>query len=95
MCVAADARRAVVGHYRILNRPNPGPSRLRLRGLDAAASYRVSVWPAGDDPVATANTGLRGGDELMRVGLLVGSENPNDSRGLGDFQARLFDLEVG
>jgi alpha-galactosidase len=94
MCVAADARRAVVGHYRILNRPNPGPSRLRLRGLDAAASYRVSVWPAGDDPVAAANTGLRGGDELMRVGLLVGSENPNDSRGLGDFQARLFDLEV-
>ncbi len=94
LTVSEDRRRAVVGHYRILNRPNSGPSRLRLRGLDAAASYSVSVWPAGDDAVARANAGVHGGDELMRVGLLVNSEDPADSRAAGDFAACLFDLEV-
>ena len=94
MSVSADRKRAVVGHYRVLNRPNPGPSRLRLRGLDPAASYRVSAWPAGKDPIATANTGVRGGDELMRIGLAIGSEDPADSRDRGDFHARLFNLEA-
>ncbi len=46
MTVARDGRSAIVGHYRILSRPNPGPQRLRLRGLDPAASYRVSIWPS-------------------------------------------------
>jgi alpha-galactosidase len=94
MSVSADRKRAVVGHYRVLNRPNPGPSRLRLRGLDPAASYRVSAWPAGKDPIATANTGVRGGDELMRIGLAICSEDPADSRDRGDFHARLFNLEA-
>jgi alpha-galactosidase len=94
MIVSPDSRKAIAGHYRILNRPNRGPARLRLRGLDAKASYRVSVWPAGDDPVSTANTGIRGGDELMRVGLLIASDDPDDSRNVGDFTARLFDLEA-
>ena len=94
MTVSPDSRRAVVGHYRVLNRPNRGPSRLRLRGLDPRAPYRVSVWPVGEDPVSTANTGIRGGDELMRVGLLVASEDPVESRSVGDFTARLFDLEA-
>jgi hypothetical protein len=67
---------------------------LRLRGLDPKASYRVSVWPHGEDSVSTANTGVRGGDELMRVGLLVDSDEPGDSRHVGDFTARLFDLEA-
>jgi alpha-galactosidase len=95
MTVSADSRRAVVGHYRVLNRPNRGPARLRLRGLDPNASYRVSVWPAAEDAVSAANTGLRGGDELMRVGLLVASDDPVDSRRVGDFTARLFDLDAG
>jgi alpha-galactosidase len=94
MTVSPDLRRAVVGHYRVLNRPNRGPARLRLRGLDPNASYRVSVWPAVEDSVSAANTGLRGGDELMRVGLLVAPDDPVDSRRLGDFTARLFDLEA-
>jgi alpha-galactosidase len=94
MIVSPDSHRAVAGHYRVLNRPNRGPARLRLRGLEAKASYRVSVWPAGDDPVSTANTGIRGGDELMRVGLLIASDDPDDSRNVGDFTARLFDLEA-
>ena len=95
MAVSRDRKRGVVGHYRVLNGPNPGPSRLRLRGLDPAVTYRVSVWPAGDDAIATANTGLRGGDELMRVGLAIRSDDPADSRSLGDFHARLFYLEAG
>ena len=94
MTVSPDSRRAVVGHYRVLNRPNRGSARLRLRGLDPKAFYRVSVWPTGEDPVSTANTGIRGGDELMRVGLLVASEDPVESRRVGDFTARLFDLEA-
>jgi alpha-galactosidase len=94
MTVSEKSRRAVVGHYRLLNRPQRGLARLRLRGLDATASYRVSVWPAGDDPVSTANTGIRGGDELMNVGLLIASGDPADSRLVGDFTARLFDLEA-
>jgi alpha-galactosidase len=94
LTVSADRRRAVAGHYLILNRPNPGPSRLRLRGLDPAASYRVMPWPAGDDSVARANTGVRGGDELMRIGLLVGPDDPLEARARGDFAARLFDLEA-
>jgi alpha-galactosidase len=94
MAVSADRKRGVVGHYRILNRPNPGPTRLRLRGLDPAASYRVSVWPAGSDAIVAANSGVRGGDELMKIGLTVGSEDASDSSLAGDFQARLFDLEA-
>jgi len=94
MTVSRDRKQGVVGHYRILNGPNPGPSRLRLRGLDPAATYRVSVWPAGDDAIAKANAGLRGGDELMKMGLTIRSEDPNDSRSLGDFHARLFDLDA-
>jgi alpha-galactosidase len=94
LTVAADLRRAVVGYYRVLNRPHPGPARLRLRGLDPSATYRVSVWPPGDDPVSAANTGLRGGDELMRIGLQTASDDPADSRLAVDFTARLFDLEA-
>jgi alpha-galactosidase len=94
MTISRDRKQGVVGHYRVLAGPNPGPSRLRLRGLDPAATYRVSVWPAGDDAIATANAGLRGGDELMRMGLTIRSEDPNDSRSLGDFHARLFDLDA-
>jgi alpha-galactosidase len=94
MTVSADAKRAVVGHYRVLNGPYRSRQRLRLRGLDPKASYRVSVWPAGDDPVSAANSGIRGGDELMRVGLMVAPESPADSRYEGDFTARLFDLEA-
>ena len=61
MSVAPDARRAIVGFYRLLNRPAPAGGRLRLRGLDPSAAYRVTPWPAPGDAVAQANTGLRGG----------------------------------
>ena len=52
--VAPDASRAVVGYYLTLNRPVPAADRLRLRGLDPAAVYRVTGWPADDGDVLIA-----------------------------------------
>jgi alpha-galactosidase len=93
MTVARDARSAVVGHYRILSRPNPGPQRLRLRGLDPAASYRVSIWPsAGQVAGGPARPIVLGGDELMAAGLVLESNRASAER--GDFRARLYVLEA-
>ena len=92
MSVTPDRRRVVVGRYQELNRPVQGPVRLRLRGLDPGALYRVSVWPPGDDTIARANTGERGGDELMAAGLLLDATR-EEAAARGDFWARLFVLE--
>ncbi len=92
--VGAAGRRAVVGHYHVLNRPQPGPARLRLRGLDPRAVYRVTTWPDETDPIGRANAGLRGGDELMAVGLVVRTDDPTQARQDGDFRGRLFDLQA-
>jgi len=89
MVVSADSRAAIAGFYRALNRPNPAPRRLRLRGLDAGLRYRVSVWPP--DPYEPAAE--RGGDELMRAGLEVGAGRW-EAAGQGDFWCRLFVLEA-
>ncbi|HEV8488687.1 MAG TPA: alpha-galactosidase [Candidatus Limnocylindrales bacterium] len=93
MTVSDDARRAVVGWYQVLNRPGPGLGRLRLRGLDPAATYAVSTWPDDGDGLARANAGRRGGDELMQAGLSLGLDQAEAAR-RGDFQARLFVLEA-
>ena len=94
MTVSADRQRAVVGHYRVLNRPNPGPSRLRLRGLDPSASYRVSVWPAGR---GRGRGGQRGRPRRRRADADRPAGEPRGSRPTrsrqGDFTARLFDLK--
>ncbi|MFL5672516.1 MAG: alpha-galactosidase [Chloroflexota bacterium] len=93
MTVSPDGAKAIVGTYQVLSRPNPARNRLALHGLDPARSYRISVWPAGDDGLARANTGVRGGDELMSSGLDL-TLGRDDSPRLGDFQARLFVLEA-
>ena len=93
MAVAPDAREAVVGLYRTLNHPVPPADRLRLRGLDPARAYRVSAWPAGDEPLARANAGIHGGDELMAVGLTLSADR-HAGAGWGDFRAWLFALEA-
>jgi alpha-galactosidase len=93
MTVAGDARSAIVAHYRILSRPNPGPQRLRLRGLDAAASYRVSVWPAVEEAAGElASLIVAGGDELMAAGIVL--ESSRESAEQGDFRARVYVLEA-
>lgn len=93
MAVSEDKRHAVVGWYQVLNRPAPGPRRLRLRGLDGPATYRVSTWPERDDGLTRSNAGERGGDELMTAGLVLGLHHAR-APGEGDFQARLFVLEA-
>jgi len=93
MSVAEDARRAVVGWYRVLNRADPGPERIRLRGLDPAASYRVRTWPAVGDGIERLNARVRGGDDLMQVGLFIETDRAGTAA-LGDFHARVFVLEA-
>jgi alpha-galactosidase len=93
MSVSDDRRRAVVGAYRILNRPVPGPDRLRLRALDPSLRYRVSLWPEVDDGISRANTLVRGGDELMRAGLILEPDR-YEAAAQGDFWARLFVLDA-
>ncbi|MGZ8437308.1 MAG: alpha-galactosidase [Candidatus Limnocylindrales bacterium] len=93
MSVAGDRRRAVVGAYQTLSRADPGPARLRLRGLDPDAVYRVTTWPGYDDTLARVNTGERSGAELMAAGLILDAERwENAVR--GDFWGRLFVLDA-
>ncbi len=92
MTVSDDARHAVVGWYRVLSRPVPGPGSLPLRGLDPDLRYRVSVWPEASDTLVRRNALVRGGDELMAVGLFL-DDDARESGTRGDFQARLFSLE--
>ena len=73
MVVDEDGSHAVVGFYRVLARPLPVRKRIRLRGLDPAATYRVTTWmDSFAAPVATAD---RAGDVLMTIGL--GIEPPD------------------
>ncbi len=93
MSVAPDRSRAVVGWYRILNRADPGPERLRLRGLDPARRYRVTAWPATGDRWEQINELVRGGDDLMGVGLFFEATR-HEAPALGDFGARVFALDA-
>ena len=92
MVVAPDRSQAIVGVFQALNAPAPPTDRIRLRGLDPAAAYRVSGWPSADDPIVHANAGVRGGDALMSVGLSLGVDR-HVAAGWGDFRAWLFVLE--
>jgi alpha-galactosidase len=91
MTVSADRRSAIAGHYQVLSRPNSGPRRLRLRGLDPGLLYRVSIWPSPDG-AASGPVQTFGGDELMSAGLSLGWGRGDSSS--GDFRARLFVLEA-
>jgi alpha-galactosidase len=93
MCVSPDARRAVVGYYRLLQHACEPAHRLRLRGLEPAARYRISTWPSGGDPPWDDAPALHGGDELMRAGLPIRSERHFPPR-RGDFWSQLFLLEA-
>lgn len=93
MVVADDRRTAVVGLYGILARPDPGPQRLRLRGLDPALTYAVSVWPGEDDRIARANGRERSGADLMAAGLVL-DPGRQATMGSGDFWTRLFILQA-
>lgn len=99
MTVSADASRALVAHYRVLQHPWPMRDRLVVRGLDPAARYAVTCWDGFEAPMPTIE---RGGDELMAVGLGIEPPDPmpighdvgadGHRHVRGDFRARLFDL---
>ncbi len=89
--VADDRSHALVGWYRTLSVPLPGPSLLPLRGLDPEARYRVTVWPEADDVLTRTNERERGGDELMSQGLFL-DDHAWEAQVRGDFQARIFEL---
>jgi len=91
LTVAEDRRRAIVGFYRVLNRPNPGVNRLRLRGLDPDLRYRITPWPARPGTVERDNAVVRGGDELAEVGLFLDVER-HEAATHGDYWAQLFVL---
>ena len=93
MCVSDDACHAVVGWYRPFSRPTPGPRSVPLRGLDPGMRYQVRVWPETSDTLVRRNTLIRGGDELMTVGLFL-DDDARESGTRGDFQARLFEIEA-
>jgi alpha-galactosidase len=94
MVVSDDRRNAIVGFYRTLNRPNPGLSHLPVTGLAPELDYRVSVWPAADDPTARAAAATaRRGDDLAAIGLLIDTDR-DEAAARGDFWARLFILEA-
>jgi len=97
MSVSADRRRAVVLRVQILAVPNPPFGRLVLRGLDGAGMYRVAALPSlpvkGEASVRL-NAGLRGGDELMAVGLQLGGDGWEGAR-RGDFASWIYTLEAG
>jgi alpha-galactosidase len=98
MVTDGDGGRAIVGHYRVLAHPIPARNRLRLRGLDPAATYRVETWTRTfGEPDGVIE---RRGDELMSVGLGIEPPDPMPGHAAfdgirlvrGDFQARLFEL---
>lgn len=83
MVVSEDRRRALVGYYRILQEINAGYRRVRLAGLDAERTYRVSILNEEC-----------GGDELMNIGLITTDTSSGDNReGAGDFVSRIYVLE--
>ena len=92
MAVAPDERRAIVAYYRILGQPDPGPVRLRLRGLDPAATYAVTAWPAAGGLVREP-AGDHTGAELMAAGMAL-DLGRNETMSRGDFWARLYVLEA-
>jgi alpha-galactosidase len=93
MVVDGDRSHAIVAFVQALNRPVPAADRLRLRGLDPGRVYRVAGWPWTEDPLVRDNAGLRGGDELMSVGLSLAAHR-HDAAKWADFRAWLFVLDA-
>ncbi|MDR3303227.1 MAG: alpha-galactosidase [Treponema sp.] len=90
--VSEDGKEAIIGFYRLLAQPSSPPQRLFLKDLAPNAVYEVSVWEEGgyEENDRTFNCGQRGGDELMRGGLLLDAISTGNRS--GDFHAELFHL---
>ena len=83
MYVSEDRSEAVVFHFRVLAEANGPLGRLRLKGLDPDADYRLE--PLDGQADANGAGTVYGGDQLMWAGLHV-------ETGSGDFQSRMWRL---
>ena len=86
MVVSPDRRTALVGWYRVLNEVNGPYHRVKLQGLDPALDYAVD------------GGARRGGDELMRLGLITsdsaaGERLPGETAAC-DFDSHIFVLKA-
>ncbi|KGX91656.1 alpha-galactosidase [Pontibacillus halophilus JSM 076056 = DSM 19796] len=86
MSVSDDQSIAVVGHYQVLAKPNPGYDRLFVKGLDPDGEYEIE-----------GREGTYYGDELMNAGIQLDSGyNGSQTGGIeetGDFVSTLFTLK--
>ena len=81
MAVSPDRRTALVGWYKTLNEVNGPFRRVKLRGLDPALDYAVD------------GGAVRGGDELMEIGLITTDSAAGECR-KGELPSRDFDSHV-
>ena len=81
MAVSPDKRTALVGWYKTLNEVNGPFHRVKLRGLDPALDYAVDGGT------------VRGGDELMEIGLITTDSAAGECR-KGELPSRDFDSHV-
>ena len=81
MAVSPDKRTALVGWYKTFNEVNGPFHRVKLRGLDPALDYAVD------------GGAVRGGDELMEIGLITTDSAAGECR-KGELPSRDFDSHV-
>ncbi|MDD9269476.1 alpha-galactosidase [Paenibacillus sp. GCM10023248] len=82
MFVSEDKKQALVAYFQVLGEPNAPLKKLRLKGLEAAADYRVYDADAPDEAAFCF-----GGDELMHIGLQLPVWK-------GDFRSRLYRIQM-
>ena len=95
MVVASDRRRALVGDYKILLKPNSPYTRIQLRGLDPKTVYSVKCTGP-----STISGKQFSGAELMGIGLVDTDASSGEMGGVNplgvteDFDSKLFILEA-
>ncbi|REJ11477.1 MAG: alpha-galactosidase [Paenibacillaceae bacterium] len=85
MYVSEDRSEAAVFYFRVLAEANEPLRRLRLKGLNPDADYRLEPLDGRED--ANGAGMVYGGDHLMWAGL-------HADTGFGDFQSRLWRLKM-
>ena len=92
MVVNEDKTEAAVGWFRVLSGSNQPYTRMRLKGLDEAALYDITVRREKNKPYGNFY-----GDELMHIGLVTSDATSGEipgGEGLGDFESRIFLLKA-
>ncbi|MCA0985258.1 alpha-galactosidase [Halobacillus yeomjeoni] len=97
MVVSDNRDKALVGHYRVLARPNDGFHRLYVKGLDPDKKYHVRQLASHEDYNESHSGSTHFGDELMFAGLNLGAGYSGTQAGgikeSGDFSSTLWLIE--